>query len=152
MDYHARRGDIIARKLPAKINDARERHGCERLTHIDGLNAIATEYAETLTHADTFDHFQDGSPNDRAPEYIGVLENLYRRQPSGFDAERTATAAVQSWLNSKGHRENLLDTSVRLGGIGVATTTPRIYVVQMLADEKKATASLRDRVAALNPL
>ncbi|MEM1117199.1 MAG: CAP domain-containing protein [Bacteroidota bacterium] len=80
----------------------------------------------------------------------GIAENLYmmtryasaweRRLARGREvrydwmtADEIAERTVQSWLESRGHRRNLLDRDARAHGIGVAVGRDhRVYVTQVL--------------------
>ncbi len=50
-----------------------------------------------------------------------------------FAPDRLARRTVQSWLDSPGHRRNLLRSTSTAHGIGVATSNDdRVYVTQVL--------------------
>jgi len=152
MHYHAGRADALARKLRPALNDARRDHDREPLEHIDALDAVAADYAETLRYADEFGHHVDGSPQQRASKFSDVRENLHRRSLGGVNADRTATATVRAWLNSPGHRATLLEPQMRLAGVGVATSTNTAYVVHVLAAGKSVGASVRETIRSVSPL
>ena len=81
---------------------------------------------------------------------LGVAENLFmtttyervsvRRDLSGetrtvdwFTPSEIASAVVDGWLDSPGHRRNLLDRTSRAHGIGVATDAEdRAFITQVL--------------------
>ena len=80
----------------------------------------------------------------------GVAENLYRttayesvrerrsggrttREVDWFTSSELAINAVESWLDSPGHRRNLLAESPSAHGIGTAISTDdRVYITQVL--------------------
>jgi uncharacterized protein YkwD len=77
---------------------------------------------------DYFDHTsQDGrSPTDRAAEQGyegGVGENIAAGYPD-------ADAVMEGWMNSEGHRANILNCDYDVIGIGVADRDGTLYWVQ----------------------
>jgi uncharacterized protein YkwD len=90
------------------INDARADHGVRRL-HVGGrLQGAAHRWARYLRTHNAFFH---------ASLRTGVTENL------GWVTCRRgwARSIVRMWLNSAGHRSNLLDRGARRLGAGVST-------------------------------
>ena len=45
--------------------------------------------------------------------------------------ERAAQLAVDGWMNSRGHRENILGRAYSESGIGVALSSSDIYITQL---------------------
>lgn len=60
---------------------------------------------------------------------VRVAENLY--QCSGYPPESIPEMAIIAWLNSPGHRENLLKYQHSVCGIGVAAKDGEVYVTQV---------------------
>ena len=48
--------------------------------------------------------------------------------------QRTPAQVMQSWMNSDGHRENILSDSFGRLGVGYVVQNGRAYWVQMFAD------------------
>ena len=105
-------------------NRARREAGLEPLEMRYDLVRLARRHAEDMARRDFFSHYNpDGDgPGDRAREeqveFSVFAENLARVRHSNEPAE----LAVAGWLESPGHRRNLLDeTSVeyRFTGVGV---------------------------------
>ncbi|MEZ3118140.1 CAP domain-containing protein [Halobaculum sp. MBLA0147] len=71
----------------------------------------------------------------RAGENLAVKR--YVPRPVGTDEETAATAVVDGWLESPGHRDNLLEPSFEREAIGVVVTDERqrvcVYVTQVLS-------------------
>lgn len=152
MHYHAERTDALAAKISQRVNNARREHGRDAVEHVDALNYVADDYATTLRYSTEYGHRVDGGPGDRAPRFVDVRENLHRRDAGRVNVAATATATVTAWLESPGHRENLLSSQMRVAGLGVAAATNKLYVVHVLAAGKSIGASVRDRVRSLSPL
>lgn len=78
---------------------------------------------------------------DSTPESTRAGENLavkrYVPRPVGTDEETAATAVVDGWLESPGHRDNLLEPSFEREAIGVVVTNENrsvcVYVTQVLS-------------------
>ena len=114
----------MARRVLELTNQERARAGLSPCRWNDTLAAAATEYARDLAARDYFAHTSlEGSlPWDRATQHgyaaYGwgspfVGENLAK----GYaDPE----AAMQGWMNSEGHRANILKPEYRELGVGVA--------------------------------
>ena len=103
----------------ALVNQARAGAGCGALTADPALAAVARAHSADMRDRGYFSHTDpDGrSPFDRA-EQAGVgnarAENIARGQPD-------AGAVVRAWLDSPGHRENVLNCGYRTMGVGLAT-------------------------------
>jgi uncharacterized protein YkwD len=151
MHYHAERSDALAAAVRREVNSARREHGQDAVEHVDALDAVAADYATTLRYSTDYGHGLDGGPGDRAPRFVDVRENLHRRSAGRVNAAESATATVTAWLESPGHRENLLSKQMSVAGLGVAASTNKLYVVHVLAAGESATAPLRDAVGKLNP-
>lgn len=82
------------------------------------LDQAATSHSLAMAVADFFDHinpFTGTDPGDRVLEagygFSGVAENI-------AEGPGTADEVVQGWMNSPGHRANILDPSYREIGTG----------------------------------
>jgi uncharacterized protein YkwD len=101
----------------ALVNKERGTAGCKPVTADGPLAALATAFSEDMATRDFFDHTDpDGkSPWDRA-DVAGVTglggENIARGQAD-------AAAVMDAWMNSPGHRANILNCDYRTLGVGV---------------------------------
>ncbi|MGW2084503.1 CAP domain-containing protein [Streptomyces sp. NPDC001880] len=101
----------------ALVNQERAKVGCSPLTASAPLASLAQDFSEDMAARGFFDHTDpDGrTPWDRASK-AGVrglaAENIARGQA---DAE----AVMDSWMNSDGHRANILDCDYKTLGVGV---------------------------------
>jgi uncharacterized protein YkwD len=119
-------------------NQARLANGLTPLAEHPALVAAAQEYAELHAHVspDRLDHGLNGSTLDSRAEaegYAGwtfLAENLVW---SGFDPPLSPEEAVQQWLASPAHRDNLLNPTIEEMGVGCyvsATARPFRICVQ----------------------
>jgi uncharacterized protein YkwD len=109
--------DVEAEVL-ALVNAARAAAGCAPLDADAGLAGVARAHSADMRDRDFFDHVNpDGlDPFDRARaagQTQARAENIAYGQP-------TPAAVMETWMNSSGHRANILDCSLRTLGVGVA--------------------------------
>jgi uncharacterized protein YkwD len=121
--------ETIVRALLAGTNQARGERGLGPLRLSGELGAAARAHAEDLLAHGYFEHrSRDGSePVDRVRRFapraiaIEIRENLFEIEDTNPpDAAARAASAIEGWLDSKGHRENLLAADVTDVGFGVA--------------------------------
>ncbi len=100
-------------------NEQRADTGAPPLRMDDRLSAAAQDYAEFLARTGNFSHTSEGTPGSRAREqgyrYHAIGENIAKGQTS-------PAMVVKSWMNSKGHRANILRKAFKDVGFGVATS------------------------------
>ena len=94
------------RALMRAVNDARASHGLRRVRLGQHVQRGAHGFATSLRRNDSFYHAGAG----------GVYENL----AYGRVTRRMARNVVIRWMNSPGHRANILRRGVRYGGFGVS--------------------------------
>ncbi|HSW06492.1 MAG TPA: CAP domain-containing protein [Aquabacterium sp.] len=103
------------------------------------LSAAAAEFAAYMARTDRYGHDADGrQPQQRAQAHAYahcmVAENIaYRFNSAGFDTAELAQGFVQGWIDSPGHRRNLLAAEATHIGAAIARSprTDRYYAVQM---------------------
>jgi uncharacterized protein YkwD len=108
--------------LLARVNAVRSRHGLPGLRHSPGLTAAAAYHSRQMVQHGFFEHESrdGGSFRKRVKRFYGsrgfraweVGENLAYGSP-----DLDAAATVRMWMNSPGHRENLLAASWRELGL-----------------------------------
>ena len=121
----------IELKVHAGINAERARNGVDpQLSWDDQLGAVARAHSEDMTGRGYFSHDtpEGMGPSDRIDRagyscwkgsHYGVAENIAIEIASG-DLDEVAAEAVQSWMDSPGHRTNLLGRQYDRTGIGVS--------------------------------
>ncbi|GGJ54057.1 CAP domain-containing protein [Streptomyces brasiliensis] len=99
------------------VNDERAKVGCSPASANSSLTRLAESFSEDMASRDFFDHTDpDGAtPWDRAAE-AGIIdlggENIARGQAD-------AAAVMEAWMNSPGHRANILNCDFKTLGVGV---------------------------------
>jgi uncharacterized protein YkwD len=105
----------------ALVNQARAAAGCGAVTADPALAAVARAHSADMRDRDYFSHTSpEGlSPFDRA-EQAGVD---YSRAENIAYGQADAAAVMKAWLESPGHRANILDCELTKLGVGVAEGT-----------------------------
>ncbi|MFD6151739.1 CAP domain-containing protein [Streptomyces sp. NPDC060243] len=101
----------------ALVNQERAKAGCSAVRADGALASLATAFSDDMAARGFFDHTDpDGdTPWDRADQAgVGNLggENIARGQAD-------AAAVMESWMNSPGHRANILNCDYKTLGVGV---------------------------------
>ena len=130
------------------INLEREKHGLETLGYDEELASVAKSHSEDMASSGYFSHeTPEGlDPTDRASEadytcryrignliYSGIGENIHMVTGSSlilWSPESIAETAVSGWMDSPGHRKNILTSNFSNEGIGVSISTFTIHVTQ----------------------
>ncbi|GHI82682.1 CAP domain-containing protein [Streptomyces xanthophaeus] len=100
------------------VNKERKAAGCDPLTANAKLNAAARAYSDTMARSGVMSHTgPDGSTMTSRVEAAGYAwsrlgENIARGQSD-------ADAVMNAWMNSSGHRANILNCDFREIGVGL---------------------------------
>jgi uncharacterized protein YkwD len=98
------------------VNEERTKVGCSAVSANSSLTDLAQVFSEDMAARDFFDHTDPSglSPWDRAAK-AGITslggENIARGQA-------TAAAVMEAWMNSPGHRANILNCDFKTLGVG----------------------------------
>lgn len=123
---------LTVKGIISATNTERSKHGAGTVTESNRLNASALVKAADILKRQYFEHVApDGTTvsklvGDQVYEYIKIGENLALGDFMN-DAD-----VVTAWMNSPGHRANILDEQFKEIGIGIAYGTYRgrtVYVV-----------------------
>ncbi len=100
------------------VNQARAEAGCGAVSADPALAAVARAHSADMRDRGYFSHdTPEGlSPFDRA-EAAGLT---HARAENIAYGQRDAAAVMDSWMNSPGHRANMLNCSLSTLGVGVA--------------------------------
>ncbi|MGW0806325.1 CAP domain-containing protein [Nonomuraea sp. NPDC002799] len=127
-------GSTVENEVLRLTNAERAQGGCQPLKHDPQLRAAAFGHSSDMARTGHFDHdSQDGRTfmdRIKAAGFTGgsaFAENIAFGQP-------TAASVVQGWMNSPGHRANIMNCRYNLIGVGAATSSQgRIYWTQDFA-------------------
>ena len=108
------------------LNEQRRAHGIKALRRNDRLDLASVRYAQRMARENIFEH-GDFVGRIRAVNYLSgagswrVGENI----AWGTGSYGTPAGIVRMWMNSPGHRHNILSSSFRDIGVGIARGAPR---------------------------
>jgi uncharacterized protein YkwD len=109
-----------------QVNEEREKAGLRQLVFDPEISDVARAHSADMLDRDYYDHVspEGADPSDRvrtARICIGASENIYKMSTSntGHSEEGVAEFAMNGWMESPGHRENILDRTVSRIGVGV---------------------------------
>ncbi|MEO1542548.1 MAG: CAP domain-containing protein [Pseudomonadota bacterium] len=131
---------VVEMQIIALTNEVRAEQSLAPVKRNTQLDQAAIDYARLLAATNKFAHDADGrGPEDRAVEagykYCQIAENLALHLNSrGFSSNGLAELAMEGWLNSPGHRRNLLQPHVTEIGIAVVRAPdkhPKYISVQL---------------------
>ena len=118
-----RSADRLERNVLARVNVVRKNHGLKALTARPRLQNAGNAHAANMARNGYFAHeWSNGASFSRwirrfwpGPGYSSwsAGENLYWEGPS-----TTARRVVGAWMNSPGHRKNMLSRNWRYLGVG----------------------------------
>ena len=112
---------IDNKELLEEVNMVRVKNGLLPLKYDQNLSNISQKWAAYLTRSNRFDHRSD--LKSFLGTYSTITENLFKS-----NITPSAKRVINSWMNSSGHRENLLDKDTTIVGIGISSTRG-IYIV-----------------------
>lgn len=120
----------LERKVFSLLNDVRRTKGLEVLEWNDDVAAVARLHSQNMADENFFSHRgSDGSMVDDRADRLGlgawrvIGENIaYMR---GYDDP--ATLAVEKWMESTAHRNNLLGPNWKQSAVGISITKDGTY-------------------------
>ncbi|WP_396327201.1 CAP domain-containing protein [Hydrogenoanaerobacterium sp.] len=109
------------------VNKERTSRGLSALTANSKLSDVATLKSQDMADLNYFDHTSPtyGSPFDMMKQfgisYTAAGENIAMGQP-------TPEKVMEGWMNSDGHRKNILSSSFTQIGVGVVKNSNGQYI------------------------
>ncbi len=123
----------LEREVEDRINDVRVEHGESTLARNDTLAAVAREYSCRMAGEDFFAHESpdgdavDDRILDAGIRFRHVGENLAHLGGIANPGE----TAVEGWMESEGHRQNLLRGDYTETGVGICRGDDGLYFTQI---------------------
>ncbi|GBE90375.1 hypothetical protein NCWK1_0091 [Nostoc cycadae WK-1] len=115
------------------INQVRQQNGLQPLQNNEKLTQVARNYSHQMAQKKFFSHTgADGSTlRDRVRagriNYWMVGENLF----TSTNVPQPVPAAIKGWMNSPGHRANILRPVFRETGVGIWRVGNTYYMTQL---------------------
>jgi uncharacterized protein YkwD len=135
----------IERKIHRKINEERTSQGLQKLSYKEELTEVADYHSKDMAQKAYFSH--DSPSGETMSDRYAMFnvncrtkaENIFQThwhknvEGVGYIDNTTmlAESVVTGWMNSKGHRENILDPRLSSEAIGVyKSDEDKVYVTQ----------------------
>ncbi|WP_433324467.1 CAP domain-containing protein [Spirillospora sp. CA-294931] len=112
-----------ARQVIALTNAERAKHGCRAVVSEARLQRAAQRHSADMVARRFFDHT---NPDGKGPgERITAAGYRWSTYGENIAAgQRTPADVVRAWMNSPGHRANILNCSFKEIGVGLSGGTP----------------------------
>jgi|SRR3989344_5119973 len=135
----------IENRLIVLTNTERTKNNLPPFQATAALTSLAREHSQDMATNNYFSHtdLTGGSPSDRATKAgisnkelpdgsfeIGVAENIGLITGANLTAEAVAQMQIANWMNSPGHRANILNPQYTEIGIGTALRDTSYYSTQ----------------------
>ena len=119
-----------AGQVVALVNAERAQAGCGSVTADSALAAVARAHSADMRDRGFFDHV---NPDGLDPFARAAAAGLSARAENIARGQQDAAAVMAAWMNSSGHRANILDCDLTRLGVGVATGGNGPYWTQLFA-------------------
>jgi uncharacterized protein YkwD len=154
-DVHEAMGELFR-----GTNSLRTRAGRGTLAGNPALAAAAGSFAEFMARTDRYGHDADGSnPSSRATgagyDACIVAENIaYQSLSTGFSTDELVQTFLDGWMDSPGHRANMLAPAVTELGVAIArsASSGKYYGVQLFGRPRSQGVEIHVRNNADVPL
>lgn len=136
--------ETVESKIFEKANQFRKENEKTALERNKKLDAAALGFAEFMAETHRYGHTADGRrPSERVAaedyDYCFVAENIaYEYRSESTTASALATRLLDGWIDSPGHRKNLLSEPATETGLGIARSekTGAYFAVHLFARPK----------------
>lgn len=117
-------GSAVANDIVRYTNEARARNGLAPLASSARLMEAARIQAEQMAQSQRADHTISGAQYPTMQDRLTAVGYAYMRAAENVAwNQRDAQAALTSWMNSSGHRVNILDPNLREMGAAMARSS-----------------------------
>ncbi|WP_343040741.1 sigma-70 family RNA polymerase sigma factor [Streptomyces typhae] len=100
------------------VNDERQKAGCRPLTYNSKLATAAKRHSTDMKARNYFDHTSpDGTDPGKRITAAGYRWSTYGENIAR--GQQSASSVMTSWMNSEGHRANILNCSFKELGVGI---------------------------------
>ena len=114
-------GTAVAEEVVRYTNDARVRNGLPALRANSRLTEAARIHAEQMAAAERLAHTISGARYPAMQDRLAAVGYAYMQAAENVAwNQRSAQAVVNTWMNSSGHRANILDPGLTEIGAAMA--------------------------------
>lgn len=120
-------------RVRQEINQIRADHGLEPLEPNEKLAGVARDYSRQMAQHDFFSHTGvDGKQVGERTRAAGITywvvgENLFK----SINTPQPVPLSIEGWMNSPGHRDNILYADYRETGVGIWRDGNTYYFTQL---------------------
>lgn len=127
IDYHNFDQELLNACIFYQTNYQRKKHGRKAFEHIKALEKAATMHSKDMVDLNFFSHDNPYDNSKATPhkriQYFGLnpiasSENIAMRYENQISYWYFAELIVQQWMDSPGHRQNILDERLNALGCG----------------------------------
>lgn len=136
--------DEMETQVRQEINAVREKQGLKPLENQEKLAEVARQYSRKMAKENFFAHVSpDGTTPAKRVSSAGIFywvvgENLFKIT----NASKPVPYAIKGWMESPGHRENLLRPEYTETGVGVWREGNTYYMTQLFMRSQFSPADL----------
>jgi uncharacterized protein YkwD len=110
----------MAARIVTLVNQERAKAGCRAVSPENHLTAAAQEHSDDMSARNYFSHTTpEGVTFDQRIKNAGYARPGAENIAKG---SQTPDETMRLWMNSSGHRQNILNCSLTRIGVGVATS------------------------------
>ncbi|HLE34962.1 MAG TPA: CAP domain-containing protein [Nitrososphaerales archaeon] len=119
--------NTVESEIHRLVNEERAKAGKQPLQWNERLAELARQHSADMRDNNYFSH---GNFAERIRTVCGGAagENIF--YSFGKDSSQIAEAAVTAWMNSSGHKANILSSFYHSEGVGIAISESKVYVTQ----------------------
>lgn len=127
----------ISQHVFADSNDERTKHNLAALVWDEQIASIARAHSADMLDKNYFSHEDPNgcSSSCRADNadyrWTAIGENIYMTTGYKLSSAAEAEMIVNGWMNSSGHRANILGTKFTHTGVGIAVKGDKVYITAM---------------------
>ncbi|MEH1014489.1 CAP domain-containing protein [Micromonospora sp. CPCC 206060] len=119
----------VEQQVVTLVNQERAKAGCGAVTINANLATAAQLHSDDQAARQQMSHTgSDGSDFVQRAKRAGYQYPIGENVAMGYE---TAAAVMEGWMNSPGHRANILNCDAKAIGVGVATGGGRLYWTQV---------------------
>ena len=129
----------IERLIFEGLTNERRKQGLSALSADTRLASIARSHSADMLAKNYFSHTDPsgcGSScrvNNANYAWQAIGENIYWMSGFTLSAQETANKVVAGWMNSSGHRANILGSQFSHDGVGIVVQGTKVYVTALYA-------------------
>lgn len=130
--------EAVAEEMLRLMNEERAKEGSQPLTQVDALDKIAGDWSGVMAQENNLYHNPNFGEQTFATGANSAAENVAYGSLTPEDPKEFAKSLFDQWMNSPGHRANIMNGSSNAIGFGVAIDSQGgYYATQNFASYSK---------------